>query len=500
MIGYGLNGAMFALTGQYERTGPGVGASPVQWAYGVRMNGRADRPVRFDAAAEHLGGSIEAAKSLMIRAGMEVDLPLSATVRMSAERNPYVVPGAGASDWIYVFGISRAFGLPRLSGGGTRGTVYRDVNGNGKRDGGEPGFAGVMLKRGSEVAVTDNRGSFHLMGNEREPYELDARSLPLGWIAPSTVVSPATRSIGAVALSPIEVELVLDPADSSRVSRAHLIDLVVTLRDSTGRQWMSRRASPSSPRVRRRATGHVHGARRRIGIQRAAPARRGQPRGRDRRRAHRAADPDRHAGAGPEVLQPAAEPAMTRPRLVLASLVAMLVASAARVPSPRANRRTWSRGSGRIARRGSRRWRGRSPGRWSSQSMNCVDLQGVIDVVEVLATGESQHLAGPVSGTVVDSTLVRFEATLGGGSREHFARLSGDSLSGTWIETAVGAGGAGPFAGRRQEEQVMAIASLVRDRCGPPRGHHSSGRGAARLYRRDSARSRSRCRPPTSCE
>jgi hypothetical protein len=84
------------------------------------------------------------------------------------------------------------------------------------------------------------------------------------------------------------------------------------------------------------------------------------------------------------------------------------------------------------------------------QSMNCVDVQGVIDVVEVLTTGETQHLAGPVSGTVVDSTVVRFEAVLGGGSREHFARLSGDSLSGTWIETAVGAPGAGPFSGRRQ--------------------------------------------------
>jgi hypothetical protein len=216
----------------------------VQWAYGVRLNGRPDQPLRYDAAAEQLGGSIEAANSLMIRAGLEMDLPLSSTIRMSAERNPYVVPGAGASDWIYVLGISRAFGLPRLSGGGTRGTVYRDVNGNGKRDAGETGFGGVMLRRGAEVAVTDNRGSFHLMGNEREAYEVDARSLPLGWIAPSTVVGPATRSIGAMALSPIEVELTLDPADSARVSRTHLADLIVTLRDSTGRQWASRRASP----------------------------------------------------------------------------------------------------------------------------------------------------------------------------------------------------------------------------------------------------------------
>jgi hypothetical protein len=38
---------------------------------------------------------------------------------------------------------------------------------------------------------------------------------------------------------------VLDPADSARVSRVHLADLIVTLRDSTGRQWVSRRTAPS---------------------------------------------------------------------------------------------------------------------------------------------------------------------------------------------------------------------------------------------------------------
>ena len=38
-----------------------------------------------------------------------------------------------------------------------------------------------------------------------------------------------------------------------------------------------------------------------------------------------------------------------------------------------------------------------------------------MDVVEALTTGETRRMAGPVSGTVVDSTLVRFEAALGGG-------------------------------------------------------------------------------------
>ena len=86
-------------------------------------------------------------------------------------------------------------------------------------------------------------------------------------------------------------------------------------------------------------------------------------------------------------------------------------------------------------------------------SVNCVDLQGMMDVVETLTTGETRRMAGPVSGTVVDSTLVRFEAALGngGGSREHFARVIGDSLAGTWVETSGGPSGAGPFSGRREQ-------------------------------------------------
>jgi len=143
---------------------------------------------------------------------------------------------------------------------------------------------------------------------------------------------------------------------------------------------------------------------------------------------------------------------MTRHRIAVMSLLVVLVASACENATATCDKPNVV--SGQWAYRATRESPvpGTITGTLVLQSMNCVDLQGVIDVVEVLTTGETQHLAGPVSGTLVDSTLVRFEATLGGGSREHFARLSGDSLSGTWIETAVGTGGAGPFTGRRQEE------------------------------------------------
>ncbi len=82
-------------------------------------------------------------------------------------------------------------------------------------------------------------------------------------------------------------------------------------------------------------------------------------------------------------------------------------------------------------------------------SRGCIDFQGAMDVVETLATGETHRITGPVSGTV-DGALVRFEASLSGVAREHFARLEGDSLSGSWIESAGTIPGSGEFGGRRQ--------------------------------------------------
>lgn len=83
-------------------------------------------------------------------------------------------------------------------------------------------------------------------------------------------------------------------------------------------------------------------------------------------------------------------------------------------------------------------------------SQSCTDFQGALDVVEVLVTGESRRVAGPVSGSLVDGTLARFEVTLGGVGREHLARITGDSLSGSWVEAGASLPGSGEFGGRRQ--------------------------------------------------
>ena len=83
----------------------------------------------------------------------------------------------------------------------------------------------------------------------------------------------------------------------------------------------------------------------------------------------------------------------------------------------------------------------------------CADFQGVLDVVEVLPTGDSRRVSGPVSGTVLDSTLVRFEVIIGGTTREHLARLSADSITGDWVQALSGAAASGRFAGRRVGSQ-----------------------------------------------
>jgi hypothetical protein len=246
-LGAGDARGSITLNGQYDRSGAGIGFAPVQWSYGVAVDGAvvpgAGDAVRLDAAAERMGGFTSGVQQMTLRAGFEVDLIHDAALRVSAERNPWIVPDGGQGSWMYVVGVSRTMRLPRLSTAGTRGLVYRDVNGNGTRDPGEPGFAGVVLRRSSDVTMTDSRGTFVLAGDVHQPFEVDARSLPVGWITRSTTFAAGTRDIGVLAVSPLVIDLELDPTDTSRVSAADLADVIVVARDSSGREWLSRRES-----------------------------------------------------------------------------------------------------------------------------------------------------------------------------------------------------------------------------------------------------------------
>jgi hypothetical protein len=249
-LGTALNGTSIVLTGNYERTGVGVGAAPEQWSYGLQVGTTMDPgpgdALRLEASAERLGGALGAVNALMFRGGAEWTVFKRTVLLLSVERNPWVLPGVGASPWMYVAGVSRSVSLPSLSTHGTRGRVFKDLNGNGRADQGEPGFPGVVLRRRGAVAVTDRGGTFTLDGDPREPYEVDTRSFPLGWLAPSSSVPGGTREIAAVSVSPLRVYLARDDADTARVSRAELGRVVIVARDAAGREWMSRRTSDTT--------------------------------------------------------------------------------------------------------------------------------------------------------------------------------------------------------------------------------------------------------------
>jgi hypothetical protein len=181
---------------------------------------------------------------MTIRAGAELTLPLRTVIQAGVERNPWVLPAAGARAWMFILGVSRSFDLPRLSGHGTRGRVFRDLNGNGRPDEGEPGFGGVVLAR--HRSGRGDSAAHSLAGNERDAYEIDARSFPIGWLTPSTIIPGGTREIAAIAVSPVMVVLALDAADTARVPPGELARITVTARDSKGRQWISRRTSDST--------------------------------------------------------------------------------------------------------------------------------------------------------------------------------------------------------------------------------------------------------------
>ncbi len=66
------------------------------------------------------------------------------------------------------------------------------------------------------------------------------------------------------------------------------------------------------------------------------------------------------------------------------------------------------------------------------------EFQGTLDVIQQDGQGGIAHLAGVVSGQVLDSTSVVFTAFLDVSGRQHLAKLAHDSVQGSWVEQAGG--------------------------------------------------------------
>jgi len=117
------------------------------WFGGIRGEGELQRVNGFGSE-----------KSAIMRAGLAIPLLNGFALKVDAERNSIFHSVSGRVPWIFGARFEHALTVPMLRTPGTSGYVYQDLNGNQRRDSGEPGVSGAIVRRGSETAVADASG------------------------------------------------------------------------------------------------------------------------------------------------------------------------------------------------------------------------------------------------------------------------------------------------------------------------------------------------------
>ncbi len=177
----------------------------------------------------------------VFRAGISVPIAEKLAMKLYAERNPFFMTVAGHSPWIYAFRVEHSARVPMVRAPGSTGYVYRDINGNQKRDAGEPGVDGVVVKRGGEMAVTDANGRYRLTGDTRSSIVLDEASLPLGWIRQTT----ASPDIAVGSSLTAEIRFFIAPRSAIEAVDVDLSGIRAAARDASGREWVARMTAPN---------------------------------------------------------------------------------------------------------------------------------------------------------------------------------------------------------------------------------------------------------------
>ncbi|MEO6067909.1 MAG: hypothetical protein ABIQ41_08015 [Gemmatimonadales bacterium] len=231
----------------YSRSGTGSGFAPRQ----ARLTLGASRIAPFSsprapifrAEAEITSWFGDQPSTVVARIGTELPLPGEFSLVVDAERNPLIRPAGDRTPWIVALRLERGFSLGwAVHTPMTRGTVFQDRNGNGVRDSDEQGLAGVMIRRGSQTAVTDGSGRFALQGTDPVPLEVDPVSLPAGVVAPSMAQGHGAQTLafGVVPTGAVAVRLVPVLDELGRRPESPFSDLAVLARDDRGAEWYLR--------------------------------------------------------------------------------------------------------------------------------------------------------------------------------------------------------------------------------------------------------------------
>jgi hypothetical protein len=176
----------------------------------------------------------------IVRAGVSVPVTAGLAVKVYAERNPLFTAAAGGSPWVYALRVEHSVRAPMVRPPGSTGYVYRDLNGNQRRDRDEPGVDGAVLNRGGEMTVTDANGKYRLAGDTRASIVLDEASLPLGWVRQST----GSRDIAVGTSLTAEIRFIVALRSSIEAVEVDLSGIRAVARDASGKEWVARMTSP----------------------------------------------------------------------------------------------------------------------------------------------------------------------------------------------------------------------------------------------------------------
>ena len=163
-------------------------------------------------------------------------------LHVGAERNSVFHSIDGHVPWVLGIRIEHAITVPMLRTPGTSGYVFEDLNGNQRRDDGEPGVPGAIVRRSGETAVADQSGKYRVAGDASKPVTIDEASLPDGWSA-----NGAGRGDLSVSLTTsAEVELAVAPRSGISDVQVDLGKAHVIARDSAGREWAAIMTGPTT--------------------------------------------------------------------------------------------------------------------------------------------------------------------------------------------------------------------------------------------------------------
>lgn len=214
----------------------------IPWWSAVTVSGSDERIMYGTHALDVFRGAVNVA--LARGARLQLGVQQDGAVRGGAgSRRPSVFVRFEQSASIRVPGIAQTHG----------GVVYQDFNTNQRRDAGEPGMPGVLVRRGVETSVTDTEGRYHFPSGTGD-VQLDSRSLASGWMASSARTSSRdnTPDLPVVATGQLDVSIGLRDGASS----VTLGSVAVIIADVAGRTWVIRTGADGIARVDALPLGH----------------------------------------------------------------------------------------------------------------------------------------------------------------------------------------------------------------------------------------------------